>query len=108
MTGAFRHLDGLKYLRFFPLLVCVVLAVVACGKAALPMAAEAARHYGDRCEGIVIFPGDPGTAPRLHAAGLRPYPSSHPVPDTNSVHAARAALDLASRLADTDLLLVLP
>ncbi|HEX6094391.1 MAG TPA: DUF4147 domain-containing protein, partial [Dongiaceae bacterium] len=42
------------------------LAVLACGKAAMGMAAAAVAHYGDRCEGIIILPADreSGQAPR--------------------------------------------
>ena len=83
------------------------LAVIACGKAAMPMAAEAARHYGDDCSGIVIFPGDRLAKPKAPAPGLRLYPASHPVPDRGSLRAARAALALAGGLTPDDLLLVL-
>jgi len=82
------------------------LAVIACGKAAAPMAAEASKRYGFRCSGIVILPAesyDPGhTAPRFQY-----YPAAHPVPDERSVSAARAALRLATTLTPKDLLLVL-
>jgi hydroxypyruvate reductase len=83
------------------------LAVLACGKAALPMAAEAVRHYGESCAGTVIFPADPHAAQQPPAAGMLLYPASHPVPDRSSVQAAHAALELASGLSDADLLLVL-
>lgn len=83
------------------------LVLIACGKAALPMAAEAVRHYGDNLAGIVIFPGDGQSAPRAPAAGVRLYPASHPVPDQRSEYAGRAALQLASGLGEDDLLLLL-
>ena len=83
------------------------LALLACGKAALPMAAEAVRRYGASLEGDVIYPDDPAAAPEPSAPGLRLHPASHPVPDGRSVDAARAALKLASGLAPEDLLLVL-
>jgi hydroxypyruvate reductase len=82
------------------------LAVIACGKAAAGMAAEAVRHYGDRCEGIVVFPAGPDSVAAV-PPGLRPFPASHPYPDQRSVSAARAALDLAAGLGRRDLLLVL-
>ncbi len=82
------------------------LAVIACGKAALPMAQAAAQHYGDDCEGIVILP-DPLDLPLNDLAGFQIFPASHPVPDERSVTAARAALDLARALTRNDLLLVL-
>jgi hydroxypyruvate reductase len=83
------------------------LVLIACGKAALPMAAEAVRHYGDNLAGIVIFPGDGQSEPRAPAPGLRLCPASHPVPDERSESAGRAALELASGLGEDDLLLLL-
>ncbi len=82
------------------------LAILACGKAAGAMATAAHRHYGNRCQGIVILPGGPDTEGRA-IPGLRHYPSSHPVPDQRSVDAARQALRLAAELGPEDLLLVL-
>jgi hydroxypyruvate reductase len=81
------------------------LAVIACGKAAMGMAAEAAAHFGDNCEGIVIFPR--GLDERTLCRRFEYYPASHPLPDQHSVIAAQAALDLAGELGDDDLLLVL-
>ena len=81
-------------------------AVIACGKAAEPMAIEAAAHYGNRCGGIVIQAPDPGRSPAA-IEGFSHFRASHPVPDANSVAAARAALGLASSLTADDLLLVL-
>lgn len=82
------------------------LAVIACGKAAAGMAAEAARQYGDRCEGIAVFPDGHNAAHRM-PPGLRPFPAGHPYPDKRSESAARAALELAAGLGRRDLLLVL-
>jgi len=82
------------------------LAVIACGKAAWGMAADAVRQYGKRCTGLVILPDAPGAAPGP-MAGMRIVPASHPVPDERSEAAARAALALASDLSENDLLLVL-
>jgi len=80
--------------------------VIACGKAAAPMAAEAAEHYGPRCSGIVILPAD-SHVPNRPVKGFQHFPAAHPVPDERSVIAARAALSLASALTPEDLLLVL-
>lgn len=82
------------------------LAVIACGKAAAPMAEAAARHYGTGCDGIVIQ-ADHSDLQLVEVAGFRHFLASHPVPDWRSVDAARAALDLAGQLAEKDLLLVL-
>jgi hydroxypyruvate reductase len=82
------------------------LAVIACGKAARPMAAAAAERYGKGFEGLVIEPADSG--PVLESIpGFRHIRSSHPVPDERSMAAASAALQLATGLAPGDLLLVL-
>ncbi len=80
--------------------------MIACGKAAAPMAAEAAEHYGPRCSGIVILPAD-SHVPNRPVKGFQHFPAAHPVPDERSVIAARAALSLASALTPEDLLLVL-
>jgi len=82
------------------------LAVLACGKAAGPMAAAAARHYQRDYEGLVIQPDAPA-GPARDIPGFRHRAASHPVPDERSVAAAEAALELASGLAPGDLLLVL-
>jgi hydroxypyruvate reductase len=82
------------------------LAIIACGKAAGPMAAAAACHYQGGYEGLVIRPDEPaGRGDEI--PGFRNCPASHPVPDERSVAAAEAALALASSLAPDDLLLVL-
>jgi hydroxypyruvate reductase len=78
--------------------------VIACGKAAAGMAAEAAAHYGNHCTGLVIVPAGQESAA---LPGFRRFPASHPVPDSSSVAAARAALALAAGLAGDDLLLAL-
>ncbi|HEX9174297.1 MAG TPA: DUF4147 domain-containing protein [Telluria sp.] len=80
------------------------LAVIACGKAAVGMATQASAHYGDRCEGLVILPA---SLEQAALPGFRCFPASHPIPDSSSVAAARAALALAADLAGDDLLLVL-
>jgi hydroxypyruvate reductase len=80
------------------------LAVIACGKAAAGTAAQAAAHYGNHCEGIIILPASQEQAA---LSAFRRFPASHPVPDESSVAAARAALALAGGLTRADLLLVL-
>jgi hydroxypyruvate reductase len=82
------------------------LVVLACGKAARPMAAAAAAHYGAGIQGLVIEPAEAGTAAEA-IAGFRYVRASHPVPDERSVAAAQAALQLAAGLGSNDLLLVL-
>jgi len=82
------------------------LAILACGKAAVPMASAAARHYRDGYAGLVIQPDEP-TGQAIAIRGFRRLRASHPIPDQRSVAAAEAALELASDLAPDDLLLVL-
>ncbi|NNK33609.1 MAG: DUF4147 domain-containing protein [Xanthomonadales bacterium] len=82
------------------------LGVIACGKAAVPMAAQAARHYGAPISGLVIRPQSDDGATGL-PAGFRDYAGCHPVPGSGSVRAAEAALDFAAGLAESDLLLFL-
>jgi hydroxypyruvate reductase len=82
------------------------LAILACGKAAAPMAAAAAHHYRSGYSGLVIQPDEPA-GQTVAIRGFRQLRASHPVPDERSVAAAEAALELASGLAPDDLLLVL-
>jgi glycerate 2-kinase len=81
-------------------------AVIACGKAARPMALEAVAHYGGGCGGIVIEVSQ-AESPPTAIAGFSHFRASHPVPDAHSVAAAHAALDFASSLTPDDLLVVL-
>ena len=79
------------------------LFILGIGKAAEPMVLAAAQELPDFAKALVIT---------KHAT-LAPPPrmeimeSAHPVPDARSVMAGRAALDLASRLGENDLLLCL-
>lgn len=82
------------------------LAVLACGKAARPMAAAAAGHYGEGIQGLVIEPADAADTTKT-TPGFRHIGASHPVPDANSVRAAWAALALVQDLGPEDMLLVL-
>ena len=82
------------------------LGVIACGKAAGPMAFRAARHYGAPVSGLVITPETGAGAVGL-PADFKDYAGCHPVPGSGSVRAAEAALDFAARLSETDLLLFL-
>ena len=81
-------------------------AVVALGKAAVPMAIGAHRLLGSRIDtGLVIAPAGGGR----HGLGesFRLLETSHPHPDDRSLAAGEAALALASSLRSHDLLLVL-
>ncbi len=79
------------------------LAILAVGKGAAAMAHVAADHYNTPFEGLLITHTEPPGIPE----GFRTIVASHPVPDERSVEAARAALELASRLGPDDMLLVL-
>lgn len=80
--------------------------VIACGKAALPMARLAAVHYGENAQGLVVHPGAPGAETAV-PPGWTGIAASHPVPDEASLKAAEAALTLAADLGGEDRLLVL-
>jgi glycerate 2-kinase len=81
-------------------------AVLAVGKAAVPMARAAAAALGSRIgEALVV-------APKYETgAGLPPawrlVRAGHPIPDEGSLEAGAAALSLAAKLRPDDLLLVL-
>lgn len=81
--------------------------LLAFGKAALPMARVAARHYrGHAVRGLVVVPagtGDPANTP----PGLDILEAGHPDPDDRSVAAARACLELARSATADDLVLCL-
>ena len=81
-------------------------AVLAVGKAAVPMARAAADHFGARLKrGLLVTKYDhlgPFSAP-----GFTCMEAAHPVSDDNSVLAAERALSLAKSLAEGDTLLVL-
>ena len=79
------------------------LAVIAVGKAAAGMLAGW-RRESSRPWRVAIGVG-PGPAPAV--ADMTWYQTAHPVPDTRSVVAARAVLDVADALAEEDLLVVL-
>jgi hydroxypyruvate reductase len=82
------------------------IGIIACGKAALPMAALASRHFGERTNGLVIYPRPPGVRPNM-PPGFTGRAATHPLPGDGSVEAARAALAFAASLGPRDMLLVL-
>lgn len=82
------------------------LAVLALGKAAVPMARAASRALGDRItDGLVVAP--PGGSRDSLPASFRLLETSHPHPDERSLHAGEAALSFARSLRHGDLFLVL-
>jgi glycerate 2-kinase len=81
--------------------------LLAVGKAALGMAAEAEELLGARIiEGLAIAPA--ASAAEADGAPLRSRVmfASHPLPDESSVAAARAALELASRARPGELVML--
>jgi glycerate 2-kinase len=86
--------------------------LLAAGKAALGMAAEAAGRLGPRLEdALAIVPaGAAGVhdAPAASEmpAGVRTLTAAHPVPDDSSQRAAEAALELVRRARPDDLVLL--
>jgi len=79
--------------------------LLAAGKAAPGMAAAVDRALGDRLQrGIAVVPK--GTRTRSAAPSRIEFlEAAHPIPDSSSVRAARAALDLCGRLGPGDLLI---
>lgn len=77
--------------------------VLAIGKAASGMAAVAEAHFGGRAEGIAIVPHK--VEAKLQRIAL--LHAGHPLPDQDSVDAARQLLALAAEVQGGDLVLVL-
>jgi glycerate 2-kinase len=81
--------------------------LLAIGKAALGMAAEAEHFLHERIiEGLVVVPA--GSAPDAGAASLRSRVmfAAHPLPDESSVAAARATLELVARAQPSELVML--
>ena len=81
--------------------------LLAVGKAAIGMAAEAEQRLGDRLiEGLAIAPAS--IAAGANAAALRSHVigAAHPLPDETSVAAARAALALVARAMPGELVMI--
>ena len=76
--------------------------VIALGKAAAAMAAIAARRFDGRAEGLVITRRGHSGPPHASPPGFRVIEAGHPVPDDQSIEAARAALDLVGSLTARD------
>lgn len=85
--------------------------VLSCGKASLPMAAEAVERLGNRRGGVLctIVPELAGSndARGLLAAGATLLPVDHPAPTERNVRAAERVARFVDALASEDALLVL-
>jgi hydroxypyruvate reductase len=90
----------------WPALPAGRLAVLAIGKAAVSMAAEAVRHYRHDANGLVLVP-DHHYQDLALPDRFAVIQSSHPFPDQRSVDAADSALTFAAGLNESDLMLVL-
>ncbi len=80
--------------------------VLAVGKAAAAMAGVAAERLGGKVHGLVVTRRGHGLAHWPWTA-LQVIEAGHPVPDSQSLHAARQALELARNLGPDDCLLAL-
>ena len=81
-------------------------AVLAVGKAAVPMAATAHANLGSRIDDLLVVA--PEDAPfRVLPPSARTIGARHPDPDESSLAAGEAALSLAGSLGKGDLLVVL-
>jgi hydroxypyruvate reductase len=78
--------------------------LVAVGKASVPMAAAASAELGGRLAGGVVISKE---APQQLPAPLVYYQGSHPIPSQKSVDAAQAALAMARRAQEGDLVICL-
>jgi hydroxypyruvate reductase len=79
--------------------------LLAAGKAAHPMAAEAAGRLGRRLsEALVVSTAEP---PARHSSRLRAFAAGHPLPDARGVAAATEVERVVGGLGADDLLLVL-
>ncbi|AEB11429.1 glycerate kinase type-2 family protein [Marinithermus hydrothermalis] len=78
-------------------------ALLAVGKAALPMLAAAEDHYGPTLTGFGVTRDGHGGPTRY----LPLYEAGHPTPDARSLNAANKALELAGRLSPSDHLILL-
>ena len=81
-------------------------AVLAAGKAAVPMARAAEAALGGRVEEALVIAPSYETGTGL-PPGWRLVRAGHPIPDEGSLEAGAAALSLAGKLGPDDLLLVL-
>jgi glycerate 2-kinase len=81
--------------------------LLAVGKAALGMAAEAEQQLGDRLiDGLAIAPVSLASGPDAGALRSRVISAAHPLPDETSLAAARAALEMAARAKSGELLII--
>jgi hydroxypyruvate reductase len=79
--------------------------MVAAGKAAPAMAAEAVQYFGTALQGGLVIAPTPASA---CGPSIRTLTASHPEPDVRSERAGRAALDLVDMAAaDADVIVLL-
>lgn len=79
-------------------------AVIAAGKAAMPMARAAAQVLGARMsDALLVDPALPGETP----AGFECIAAEHPSPGAGSLKAATRAAEFAQNLGENDLLILL-
>ncbi len=80
--------------------------LLAAGKAASAMATAIERRLGAKLQGgLAVVPKSVATSAARALSRLEVLEASHPIPDSSSVRAAQAALDLARRLRPGDLLI---
>lgn len=81
--------------------------IIAVGKAAAAMASVAAREISGPLSGLVITRHGHSGPPHVLPANFELIEAGHPVPDTESLTAARRALELVGKLGAEDRLLAL-
>lgn len=76
--------------------------VVGAGKAATPMALEAAARYGDRAEGVVVTRRGYGLREGEQTGAIRIIEAAHPIPDVAALQAGEAMLGCVKGLSRQD------
>lgn len=102
-TAALAAVDPAARLRpCLPALDGGRIIVVGAGKAATPMAIEAAARYGDRAQGVVVTRHGYGLRAGEQTGAIRLIEANHPIPDAGALQAGAAILDSVSGLSSED------
>jgi hydroxypyruvate reductase len=78
------------------------IVIVGAGKAAAPMAVEAAARYGDQASGVAVTRRGYGQRAGESTGRIRLIEASHPIPDTAALEAGSAMLGAVGGLSEQD------
>jgi glycerate 2-kinase len=81
--------------------------MISVGKAGASMAQVASAHFGDSLEGLVVIPAGHDVPLSVLAPRLDVIEAGHPVPNENSILAAKRAMEMAESLGPNDRLIAL-